>query len=159
VGASPTRIKQGGGADCRTSAKNLRTRNRRAHAMPARSRIALDSARRTTCSPGARPKEVRMTGQGHWMTVVILIIATSPVVAMWISELIAARRYRAEGGTVRCRSHGNKLVQCTVVRDAKTDEPIGISSCTEFGNPEDVRCARGCLPLFTRQAKVSNITE
>ena len=92
-----------------------------------------------------------MTGQGHWMTLLILLIATSPVLVMWISEVIAARKYRVEQGAVRCRPHDNKLVQCSVVRDARTDEPIGIKSCSEFGNPEDVRCGRSCLPLFAHK--------
>ncbi len=89
-----------------------------------------------------------MTGQGHWMTLLILLIATSPVLVMWISEVIAARHYRVEQGSVRCRPNGNKLVQCTIVRDAKTDEPIGVKACSEFRNPEDVRCGRACLPMF-----------
>ena len=93
-----------------------------------------------------------MTGPASWMTLVILVLAISPVIAFWISGRVARRSYRDEEGTVRCRPHGNKLVQCTVVRDAKTGEPIGVKACSEFGSPEDVRCARACLALFKEKA-------
>jgi hypothetical protein len=93
-----------------------------------------------------------MNGQGHWLTFAILLVAVSPLVALWMTGWLADRRYRVERSQVRCRLFDNKLVECAVVRDARTSEPIGISSCSARQNAEDVRCARSCLPLFTRAA-------
>ena len=95
-----------------------------------------------------------MTGQVHWVPFVILFVAVSPVVALWIAGRLRDRAYRRDLGSVRCRSHGNKLVDCTVIRDAQSGDPIGIQSCTQFRNPEDVRCDRECLPLFSRVASL-----
>jgi len=93
-----------------------------------------------------------MTGQVHWLPFAILLVALSPVLALWVTGRLADRRYRVEQRKVRCRATDNKLVQCTVVRDAATSEPIGIRSCTAHPNPEDVRCGRPCLPLFAPPA-------
>lgn len=89
-----------------------------------------------------------MTGQVHWITLVIVLIALSPVIAFWVSGRIADRKYRDEESSVRCRAHGNKQANCTVVRDARTGEPVGIKSCSEFPGAPAVSCARECLPLF-----------
>jgi len=89
-----------------------------------------------------------MNGQGHWLSIAVLLVAISPIVALWLTGWIADRKYRVEQRHVRCRVHGNEVVQCTVVRDAATSEAIGIRSCSAHANPEDVRCDRNCLPVF-----------
>ncbi|HET9752880.1 MAG TPA: hypothetical protein VFP52_07955 [Myxococcales bacterium] len=93
-----------------------------------------------------------MTGQVHWITLVIVLIALSPVIAFWVSGRIADRKYRDEESSVRCRAHGNKQAECTVVRDARTGEAVGIKACSEFPGAEAVGCARECLPLFKHTA-------
>lgn len=93
-----------------------------------------------------------MNGQGHWLTIAVLLVAISPVAALWLTGWLAERHYRVEQRRVRCRANDNKLVQCTVVHDTATSEPIGIRSCSANSNPEDVRCARTCLPLFAHPA-------
>lgn len=93
-----------------------------------------------------------MNGQGHMITFAILLVAVSPLLALWAMGWLADRRYRVERSQVRCRILGNKLVECVVVRDAQTCEPIGIRSCSASLNAEDVRCARSCLPLFAQAA-------
>jgi hypothetical protein len=93
-----------------------------------------------------------MTGQVHWITLMIVLVAISPVIAFWVFGRIADRKYRNEPSSVRCRTHGNKMVTCTVVRDAKTGEPVGIKSCSEFPDAPAVSCARECLPLLKRGA-------
>ena len=90
-----------------------------------------------------------MTGQSTWFSLAILIVASSPVVALWVSGWVADRKYRVEHRHVRCRVGGNQLADCTVVRDAGTNIPIGIRSCSVQPNPEMVRCGRACLPMFT----------
>jgi hypothetical protein len=72
------------------------------------------------------------------------------VIGFWVSGRIADRKYRNEPGSVRCRAHGNQKVNCTVVRDARSGEPIGIKECSEFPGPAAVGCARDCLPLFVK---------
>ncbi|HTO98524.1 MAG TPA: hypothetical protein VMK66_15855 [Myxococcales bacterium] len=93
-----------------------------------------------------------MNGQGSWFSIAVFLVAISPLVALWLTGWSADRHYRVEQRRVRCRVNGNQLVQCTVVRDARTDEPIGIRACSAKPNPEDVRCARTCLPLFAHTA-------
>ena len=93
-----------------------------------------------------------MTGQVHWLPFALLLVAITPVIALCVAGWIADRRYFVEQRRVRCRATGNKLVECTVVRDAETQEPIGIRACTANPNPEDVRCARTCLPVFAHTA-------
>ena len=82
----------------------------------------------------------------------IVLVAISPVIAFWAFGRIADRKYRDEPSSVRCRAHGNKQVDCTVVRDARTGEPVGIKSCSEFPDPAAVGCARDCLPLFVKRS-------
>jgi hypothetical protein len=96
-----------------------------------------------------------MAGQVHWLSFIILLVAVTPVIALYVTGRIADRRYRVEQRQVRCRATGNKLVECTVVRDAATSEPIGIRSCSAHPDPEDVRCGRDCLPLFAGPAAAS----
>jgi hypothetical protein len=93
-----------------------------------------------------------MTGQVHWFPIIILLVAVSPVLALWITGWLADRHYRVEHRSVRCRPRGNKLVECAVVREADSGQAIGIRSCTANVNPEDVRCERTCLPLFAKPA-------
>ena len=87
-----------------------------------------------------------MTGQAHWVTLAILILAALPVVFLWARDRRASRKYIVEQRKVRCRARGNELVQCTLVRDAKTGEPIGVQSCTL--QPGVVSCEKSCLALF-----------
>ena len=49
---------------------------------------------------------------------------------------------------VRCRARENQLVDCRLIRDAKTGEPVGIQSCS--AQPGGVHCERECLPLFVK---------
>jgi hypothetical protein len=93
-----------------------------------------------------------MNGQSSWFSIAVLLVAASPVVALWVTGWFADRHYKVEQSLVRCRINGNKLVQCAVVRDAKSSEPIGIRACTANPNPEMIRCARTCLPLFAHTA-------
>jgi len=91
-----------------------------------------------------------MTGQAHWITLAILILAALPVVFLWARDRRANRRYLVEQRKVRCRVRGNQLVNCTVVRDAKTGTPIGVQSCTL--QPEGVGCERECLKILAKAA-------
>ena len=94
-----------------------------------------------------------MTGQAHWLPFVFLLLAASPVLAFWISDALANRRYVVQSCNVRCRLKGNLLAKCTVVRDAKSGAPIGIRNCSVTQpDPSVVRCARPCLPLFAHKA-------
>jgi len=87
-----------------------------------------------------------MTGQSSWFTFAVLIVASSPVVALWLSGWLADRRYLVENRHVRCRLGGNKLVDLTIVREAQSGTAIGVRNCS--AQPDPVRCARPCLPLF-----------
>ena len=89
-----------------------------------------------------------MTGQGHWFVFAVLLVASSPVIALWLTGWLADRRYIVEQRHARCRLTGNQLVDLTVVREAQSGTAIGIRSCSAQPNPELVRCARPCLPMF-----------
>jgi len=89
-----------------------------------------------------------MTGEAHWLSLTLMLLAAVPVGYLWIRNWREERKYLVEELGVRCRARGNRLAQCTLVRDAKSHEPIGVRSCSALTNPEDVRCGRTCLPLF-----------
>ena len=89
-----------------------------------------------------------MTGQSSWFSFAILIVASSPVIALWLSGWLADRRYVVEQRHVRCRLTGNQLVDLTVVREAQSGTAIGVRKCSAQPNPELVRCDRACLPMF-----------
>jgi len=91
-----------------------------------------------------------MTGQAHWFTLAFLILAALPVIFLWVRDRRASGKFRVEHHKVRCRTRGNKLAQCTVVRDASTGESTGIQSCSL--QPGSVRCDQACLALFARSA-------
>ncbi len=89
-----------------------------------------------------------MIGQAHWFPLVVVAGAALLVASFWLRGWLAQRRYTVEKQHVRCRARGNKLVECTLVRDKKTGEPIGIRGCSEFGPDGMPRCEKECLPLF-----------
>ena len=91
-----------------------------------------------------------MTGQAHWLTFAILVLAALPVLYLWVGDRRANRRYRVEQRKVRCRVRGNQLAECTLVRDAKTGAPIGLQSCTL--QPDGIGCDKACLELFAHAA-------
>ena len=91
-----------------------------------------------------------MTGQVHWLPLAILIVAAIPIVYLWFRSRREDRKYVVEHTHVRCRARDNQLVDCTVVRDARSGEPIGIQTCS--AQPGGVRCDKACLPLFVRAA-------
>ena len=91
-----------------------------------------------------------MTGQAHWLTFAILMLAALPVVFLWAWDRRANRRYLVEQRKVRCRVRGNQLVDCTLVRDAKTRTPIGVQSCTL--QADGVGCEKECLKIFAHAA-------
>jgi hypothetical protein len=90
-----------------------------------------------------------MTGQAHWLSLAVLLLATFPLIAwLWLREWREERTLRVEPRFVRCRDRGNRLAQCVLVRDAKSLVPIGIRACSALPDPQDVRCGKTCLPLF-----------
>ena len=91
-----------------------------------------------------------MTGQVHWLPLVVVLLAALPILYFWFRSRREDRKYLVEQSSVRCRARGNQLVQCTVVRDAATGQPLGIRTCSAiFG---EVCCDKACLPLFARTA-------
>jgi hypothetical protein len=93
-----------------------------------------------------------MTGQAHWLTLAFVFLAALPVVYLWIVGRRADRNYLVDRCNVRCRAKGNHLVQCTLVRDAKTREPIGIRGCSADASDGPLGCGKTCLPLFAQHA-------
>jgi hypothetical protein len=91
-----------------------------------------------------------MTGEVHWLPIAVVILAALPLVYLFIRDRIEARKYKVEESNVRCRAHENQLAHCTLVRDAKTGEPIGIRECTA---QSPAVCDQACLPLFIRAEK------
>jgi hypothetical protein len=91
-----------------------------------------------------------MTGQVHWLPLALLLLAALPVVYLWIRNRREQRKYKVEHSHVRCRARDNQLVECTVVRDAASGDPIGIQTCS--AQPKGVACDKSCLPLFVQAA-------
>jgi hypothetical protein len=91
-----------------------------------------------------------MIGEASWVPFAILFLAALPIWYLWIRDRSETRKYVVEHRHVRCRTRDNQLVECTVVRDVKSGEPIGIQSCS--AQPDGVRCDKSCLPLFVQAA-------
>ncbi len=91
-----------------------------------------------------------MTGEVHWLPFVILLVAVSPAFVFWLYNRWANKRYIVEETTVRCRAHNNQLLNVTLVRDAKTGQPVGLRKCSAHHPDDIVRCDKGCLPQFVQ---------
>jgi hypothetical protein len=87
-----------------------------------------------------------MTGQAHWLTLVILLVSVAPVAYLWLRGRMDDRKYRVEKTHARCRQRGNRLAKITLARDRRSGAPVGILECD--GEPGLVRCNRACLRLF-----------
>ena len=96
-----------------------------------------------------------MTGQAHWLPLALLIVAAIPIVYLWFRSRREDRNYIVEHTHVRCRARDNQLMECTVVRDARSGEPIGIHECS--AQPGGVRCDKGCLPLFVHAPEAQRV--
>jgi hypothetical protein len=92
-----------------------------------------------------------MTGEVHWLPIAVVFLSALPVVYLFLRGRREDRKFKVEQANVRCRTHGNQLAHCTVVRDAKTGAPIGIRDCTAQGS---TNCDQACLPLFIREVNV-----
>jgi hypothetical protein len=106
-------------------------------------RLAAPAKRGTAAAQGDR-----MTGQVHWLPLAVVLLAAFSVAALWLREWREERKLRVEARFVRCRSRGNRLAQCVLVRDRKSGVPMGIRACSALPDPQDVRCGKTCLPLF-----------
>jgi len=84
-----------------------------------------------------------MTGEAHWLSLAVVLLAALPVVYFWIRSRREDRKYLVEQGSVRCRTRGDQIVRC-MVRDAKTGQPIEIRTCSAV--PGDVCHDKTCLP-------------
>jgi hypothetical protein len=93
-----------------------------------------------------------MTGQAHWLTFAVLLLAALPIGFLSLREWREERKLRVEPRFVRCRARGNRLARCVLVSDAKSLVPMGIRACSALPNPQDVRCGKTCLPLFAATA-------
>lgn len=93
-----------------------------------------------------------MTGEAHWLTFMPLILG-----GLWLAwlrnrEANEERRYVLEQRQFRCPRHWRSVVDATVVRDAQSDEAIGVRSCSAFADPESVTCDRACVAQFKPRA-------
>ena len=91
-----------------------------------------------------------MTGEAHWLPIAFVVLSTLPIARAWYSDRREARRYRVEEKCVRCRAKGNQLASCTLVRDARSRQPIGIRDCSL--QADAMGCGKQCLPLFAPTA-------
>ena len=93
-----------------------------------------------------------MTGEVHWLPLLVVLGATIPVLLALLRNRREGRKFKVELHHVRCRARGNQLAQCTLVRDAKTGAPIGIRDCTAWAGSDGSHCEKWCLPLFVQDA-------
>ena len=91
-----------------------------------------------------------MTGEAHWLPIAFVALSTLPVALAFLRGRREDRRFSVEKRCVRCRSRGNQLAQCTVVRDADSRQPMGIRDCSLQAG--QVACGKPCLRLFAPAA-------
>lgn len=96
-----------------------------------------------------------MTGQAHWLPLATVIFVALAIVYLWIRNRREQRKYIVERSHVRCRARGNQLVECTVVRDARSGEPIGVQTCS--AQPGGIHCDKACLPLLVAQPQSQRV--
>jgi hypothetical protein len=110
--------------------------------------LARTAARSLQQNGGESPssKEAVMTGEAHWLPIAFVALSVLPIALLWVRDRREERKYEVEQRCVRCRTRGNQLARCSLVRDARSHEPIGVRSCSL--QPGAVACGKPCLRLF-----------
>lgn len=85
-----------------------------------------------------------MTGEAHWITLILLALITAGVLLLFLFKSRLERRFHNILRRNRCPDSG-KVIEQSVVQDARTGELTGVVSCSEFANPTAVTCDRACI--------------
>ncbi len=92
-----------------------------------------------------------MTGQVHWIAALPLLLGALGLAWLFWSASRAGRVFVLEERHFLCAPQHRK-VDATLVRDARTDEVIGVRRCSGLPDPEAVTCGRRCVPGFRPRA-------
>jgi len=85
-----------------------------------------------------------MTGEASWIPIVMMLLAGCALMALGVGSRFWNRDLRSEQRRMVCPKCGREVL-CEPVQNTKTGEWTGIVRCSEFNDPEDVRCSRSCL--------------
>lgn|SRR5215471_18229607 len=85
-----------------------------------------------------------MTGEAHWITLVLFALVTAGVVLLFSFKSRLEHRFRNRLRRSRC-PESRRMTEQTVVADTRTGELTGVISCSEFANPTAVTCDRACV--------------
>jgi len=85
-----------------------------------------------------------MTGEAHWLTLILLAVGALGVVALFYFGARLDWRFRLTRRKFECPVH-HQGVDATLIRDEKTGEMTSVQSCSHFVKPGAVTCEQGCL--------------
>ena len=85
-----------------------------------------------------------MTGEAHWLPIVLMLIGAGGIVALLAGSQYAWRHFRAEERQVVCPKQ-QRVVEAVVVTDDRTGQTTGVRRCSGLRNPDDVTCAKSCV--------------
>jgi len=85
-----------------------------------------------------------MTGEAHWITLILFALVTGGVALLFLFKSRLEHRFRNRFRRRRC-PESRRVTEQTVVEDTRTGELTGVISCSEFANPTAVTCDRACV--------------
>ncbi len=85
-----------------------------------------------------------MTGEAHWLTLLLLAVSAIGVVALFSFAARLGWRFRPTRRKFECPLD-HKEVEATLIRDEKTGQLTSVQSCSHFVKPGEVTCEQGCL--------------
>jgi hypothetical protein len=88
-----------------------------------------------------------MTGEAHWLTLLLLTASAVGIALLFYSAARLNRRYRLTRRRFECPVKVED-VEATMIRDEKTGELTSVQSCSHFANPAKVTCDQKCLEVL-----------
>ncbi len=93
-----------------------------------------------------------MTGESHWLTLAVLLIGGTAILALVVIDWWADRGFREEPLHLVCPTTGAS-VDAVVVEDIRKHQFTGVRECSGRGKPDGRRCASDCLGPLNEPAK------
>ncbi len=90
-----------------------------------------------------------MTGEAHWLTLLLLAISALGVVALFYFAARLARRFQLTRRKFDCPLD-HQEVEATLIRDEKTGQLTSVQSCSHFVKLGAVTCEQGCLRTLVK---------
>ncbi len=97
-----------------------------------------------------------MTGEAHWLSLGMLLGGGLLIAAYALVTWLSDRRFRAERHHFVCPVV-RREVDALLVRDLRHDVFTGVTSCSAFANPKEIRCETKCLDTLNKNVHVAEL--